>query len=184
MEKARFESELIQGHKGVAVVLVPFDPEEGWAQKPMRLDPRRHGWLVSGKANGIPFDGYIGERWNRFIIIIGNELRDAAEVSVGDTVRITVKPISSERAFIQARAQSRMTTAPKKHRTDAIASKRIANDRASVGEEGQRPDVSTEQETLIWPKQVTSLKHFYRLDTRSVEGGRMPCHLKCRAIAA
>src|SRR5215475_9281062 len=30
MDKVRFEAELIEGHKGVTVVLVPFDPEERW----------------------------------------------------------------------------------------------------------------------------------------------------------
>ena len=34
MDKVRFEAELIEGHKGVTVVLVPFDPEEKWSQSP------------------------------------------------------------------------------------------------------------------------------------------------------
>jgi len=46
MEKVRFNAELIEGHKGVTVVLVPFDPEKMWLQKPIRLYGRRHGWLV------------------------------------------------------------------------------------------------------------------------------------------
>jgi Domain of unknown function (DUF1905) len=119
MDKVRFEAELIEGHKGVTVVLVPFDPEERWSRKPVRLDGRRHGWLVAGSANGVPFDGYIGERWNRFFIIIDRSLRDAAKVAVGDTLRMIVQPTSSARALAQARAQSKMTTAPKNPRTDA-----------------------------------------------------------------
>jgi hypothetical protein len=119
MDKVRFEAELIEGHKGVTVVLVPFDPEERWSRKPVRLNPRRHGWLVAGRAAGVGFDGYIGERWNRFIII-DSGLREAAKVAVGDTLRMIVEPTSSLRAFAQARAQSKMTTAPKKPRTDAI----------------------------------------------------------------
>ena len=70
VDKAEFNAELIKGHKGVTVVLVPFDPEEGWSRKPVRLHERRHGWLIRGTANGVPFDGYIGERWGRFFIII------------------------------------------------------------------------------------------------------------------
>jgi len=66
MEKVRFQAELIEGHKGVTVVLVPFDPEQRWSRKPVRLDPRRHGWLIIGSANGVAFEGYIGQRWNRF----------------------------------------------------------------------------------------------------------------------
>jgi hypothetical protein len=40
--KVQFEAELIQGHKGVTVVLVPFDPEEKWSIKPVRLFGRRN----------------------------------------------------------------------------------------------------------------------------------------------
>lgn len=69
MDKAEFNAELIKGHNGVTVVFVPFDPEEGWSRKPVRLHERRHGWLIRGTANGIPFDGYIGERWGRFFIV-------------------------------------------------------------------------------------------------------------------
>src|SRR5262245_65483960 len=85
MDKAEFNAELIKGHKGVTVVLVPFDPEEGWSRKPVRLHERRHGWLIRGTATGVPFDGYIGARWGRFFIIIDRELPKAAEASVGDT---------------------------------------------------------------------------------------------------
>jgi hypothetical protein len=61
MDKVKFEAELIEGHKGVTVVLAPFDPEERWSQKPVRLAGRRHGWLVAGSANSVEFDGYIGD---------------------------------------------------------------------------------------------------------------------------
>ena len=120
MANVRFEAELIEGHKGVTVVLVPFDPEERWSRKPVRLDSRRHGWLITGSANGVAFDGYIGERWNRFFIIIDRELREAAKVAVGEVVKMAVEPTSSARALAQARAQSKVTTAPKKPRHDAI----------------------------------------------------------------
>jgi len=120
MNKVQFEAELIEGHKGVNVVLVPFDPEERWSRKPVRLEGRRHGWLVVGSANGVGFDGYIGERWNRFFIIIDSGLRDAANVAVGDTLRMSVEPTSSARVLARALKQSKVTTAPKNPRTDAI----------------------------------------------------------------
>jgi hypothetical protein len=120
MDKVRFEAELIEGHKGVTVVLVPFDPEERWLRKPLRLDRRRHGWLVTGSANGVKFDGYIGERWNRFFIIIDSDLRGAANVAVGDTLKMSVEPTSSARVLARALEQSKVTTAPKTPRTDAI----------------------------------------------------------------
>ena len=120
MNKVEFEAELIEGHKGVTVVLVPFDPEERWSRKPVRLEGRRHGWLVVGRANGVKFDGYIGERWNRFFIIIERDLRDAADVSVGDTLKMSVEPTASSRALAQALEQSKVTTQPKTPRGDAI----------------------------------------------------------------
>src|SRR5262249_33852799 len=110
MQKIRFEAPLVKGHKGVTVVLVPFDPEDRWSKKPVRLEGRRHGWVVTGTANGVAFDGYIGERWNRFFIIIDAELRQAARVTVGDALQMIVKPTSSARALAHARAQSKVTT--------------------------------------------------------------------------
>ncbi len=120
LRKREFNAELIEGHKGVTVVIVPFDPEQVWSEKPLRLDPRRHGWLVRGSVNGVPFDGYIGERWSRFFIIIGPELRAAAKVSVGDTLRMIVRPTATMRALAHAREQSKKTTAPKTPRADAV----------------------------------------------------------------
>ena len=120
VDKAEFNAELIKGHKGVTVVLVPFDPEEGWSRKPVRLHERRHGWLIRGTANGVPFDGYIGERWGRFFIIIDRELREAAEASVGDTLRIVIQPTAAERTLDRAIVQSKVTTQPRTARADAI----------------------------------------------------------------
>jgi hypothetical protein len=71
-------------------------------------------------VNGVPFDGYIGERWGRFFIIIEPELREAARVSVGDKLRMIVQPTATRRAFRKAVAQSKVTTAPRKPRADAI----------------------------------------------------------------
>jgi uncharacterized protein DUF1905 len=119
-DKAEFDAELIEGHKGVTVVIVPFDPEEGWSQKPVRLGSRRHGWLITGTVNGVRFDGYIGERWGRFFIIIDPELRKEAGVSVGDTLRIIIQPTSTGRVFERAVEQSKMTTQPRTARPDAI----------------------------------------------------------------
>src|SRR4051812_16065396 len=120
MKKNRFEAELIEGHKGVTVVLVPFNPETEWSEKPVRLAGRRHGWLVSGTANGVKFEGYIGDRWNRFFIIMDAELRKAAGVAVGDSVKMAIGPTSSAGTFAIAREQSKVTTQPKIARPDAV----------------------------------------------------------------
>lgn len=123
--RTRFEAELVEGHKGVTVVIVPFDPEEQWSRKPVRLAGRRHGWLVRGTVNGVAFEGYVGERWERFFIIVDPETRDAAQLTVGDTAMVAVASTASQRAFERAVAQSRITTQPKTARADAIARDRV-----------------------------------------------------------
>src|SRR3954447_7692970 len=91
-KKMAFDAELIEGHKGVTVVIVPFDPEKTWRQKPVRLDPRRDGWLVKGTLNKKRFDGYIGNRWTRFFVIIDAKFRHALDLSVGDTLSLVLAP--------------------------------------------------------------------------------------------
>ena len=120
MTKVRFEAELIEGHKGVTPVIVPFDPEEQWGRPPVRLDPRRDGWLVKGKANGTRFEGYIGVRWGRFFLIIDAELRETLDVKVGDVLSMVVEPTVRTSALAKARELCKVTTAPKKGRPDAI----------------------------------------------------------------
>src|SRR3954465_14313157 len=97
MKKTQFEAELVEGHKRVTMALVPFDPEERWSIKPARLEGTRHGWPIIGNVNGVRFEGYIGERWNRFFIIIDSGLREAANVSVGDRLKVIVEATSSAR---------------------------------------------------------------------------------------
>ena len=92
MSKVRFEAQLIEGHKGFTVVLVPFDHEARWRQKPVRLAGRRHGRLVKGSANGRRFNSYIGDRWGRFFIALAESLREAAGLAVGDGVSMVIEP--------------------------------------------------------------------------------------------
>jgi len=75
----------------------------------------------SGNHHGIAFDGYIGERWNRFFIIIEKDLRQAAKVSVGDKLEMIVQPTPSPGALAKALEQSKVTTQPKTPRSDAIS---------------------------------------------------------------
>ncbi|HET6983626.1 MAG TPA: DUF1905 domain-containing protein [Myxococcaceae bacterium] len=119
MRKARFEAELVEGHKGVTAVLVPFDPEAVWRQRPFRLAGRRHGWVVTGTANGARFDGYVGERWNRFFITFDEALRKAARARVGDVVALVIAPTATRKAYLEACRQSESTTQPGRPRTDA-----------------------------------------------------------------
>jgi len=121
MRRARFEAPLVEGHKGVTAVLVPFDPVEVWHAPPVRLAGRRHGWLVTGTANGARFDGYIGERWNRFFITLDEVLRAAAGAAVGGQVTMVIGPTSTSKAYLTALEQSWLTTQPGKPRPDAVA---------------------------------------------------------------
>jgi hypothetical protein len=107
-----FKAELIEGHKGVVAVLVPFNPEELWKQKPVKLAGRRHGWLVKGSIDGEPFDGYIGLRWDRFFIMVDTRLKPGAMVTV------KLQPTNAEATLAKAIEQSKITTQPKKARAD------------------------------------------------------------------
>jgi hypothetical protein len=121
MAKARFRTELIEGHKGVTALIVPFDPEAVWRRKPFKLAGRRHGWLVKGTANGARFVGYIGERWGRFFLTVEASLREASGAAVGTVVTVVLEPTETREAFFLAWTQSEATTQPKKGRSDAIA---------------------------------------------------------------
>lgn len=119
-KKMSFEAQLIEGHKGVTPVIVPFDPEVAWGRKPVRLAPRRDGWLVKGTINRMRFDGYIGNRWGRFFLIVDEDLREALGVSVGDTLSLVLEPTLDRDVWERACEQSKVTTAPKKGRPEAI----------------------------------------------------------------
>ena len=116
----KFEAEVVVGHKGVHVVIVPFDPEEAFARKPVRLAGRRHGWLIDGTLNGVAFDGYIGERWGRFFVALDAELREQADVGAGDIAAVVLRASDSPATFARALEQSKATTQPTKARADAL----------------------------------------------------------------
>lgn len=132
MSKERFEAALFEGHKGVTAVIVPFDPEQVWGLKPVKIRPRRDGWLVKGTVNATRFDGYIGFRWGRFFILVEPELRSAAKVSVGDVLSIVVEPTTTAKTLTKAREQAKVTTAPKKGRADANEPRAVRTRRKPV----------------------------------------------------
>ena len=115
----RFEAELIEAHKGVIALLVPFDPEEVWQLKPYRLAGRRHGWPVTGSANGANFAAYIGERWGRFFITLEPALLRTLEAGPGQKLSMVVQPTDSPEIVDLAREQSTATTQPRVARADA-----------------------------------------------------------------
>jgi hypothetical protein len=97
MKKQKFETELLSGHKGCAVI-VPFDPRELWGIEPTMVPSaeygKRPGHLVAATINGHRFEGWIGNRWGRFFILVSDELQDSAGVAVGDIVTMEVTPRS------------------------------------------------------------------------------------------
>ena len=119
----RFEAGVVLGHKGVVAAIVPFDPEETFACKPVRLAGRRHGWLVEGTVAGVAFDGYIGERWGRFFVTLDEPLLREAKVSHGETTVLVLRPTDARETFAKALQQSKLTTQPSKARADAVARK-------------------------------------------------------------
>jgi len=120
--KKRFQAELMEGHKGILAVLVPFNPEVAFRRKPTRLAGRRHGWPVRGTARGVAFDGYIGERWGRFFIALDERVCSDAGIGVGDVVAVSVTPSAEASVVAAAVQQSRKTTQPSKARPDALPS--------------------------------------------------------------
>src|SRR4051812_28024713 len=114
MRAAEFETSLIEGHKGVTVVLVPFDPESVWALKPVRLAGRRHGWPVKARVGKTAFLGYVGERWGNFFVIVEPAVREKAKLKVGARLSVALSPDASAAALAAATEQSKATTQPKK----------------------------------------------------------------------
>jgi hypothetical protein len=108
----------------------------------VRLDPRRDGWLVKGTVNRTRFDGYIGHRWGRYFIIIDPELRSAAKLSVDDTLSMVVEPTATAKALAKAREQSKMTTAPKRGRVDAVEPPAVRRRRTSAGGAPRKSETS------------------------------------------
>ena len=113
MPRATFPAEVVEGHKGVIALVVPFDPEEAWGLAPIRLAGRRHGWPVRGRAGRKRFTGYVGERWGRFFVMID---ADALGVRPGATIAVALEPTRDAEIVAAAIAQSRATTEPKKAR--------------------------------------------------------------------
>lgn len=95
MKRKVFTAELLDGHKGPAV-LVPFDPEEAWGIPPRMVANRvygaRPGHLVRGTLDDHPFEGWIGHRWGNHFILVDEALRKSAGLSVGKAVRVAVEP--------------------------------------------------------------------------------------------
>jgi hypothetical protein len=101
VKRRKFEAELLDGHKGPAV-LVPFDPGETWGVLPTPVETAAYGQIaahpVTGTMNRKKFDGCIVRRWGKHFILVDDALRRAAGAAVGDVVRVSVAPRKSASA--------------------------------------------------------------------------------------
>ena len=88
----RFRAEILDGHKGPAVI-VPFDPAKTWNAEPAKVPaPWKSGYLVKGKMNEKAFEGWIGNRWGRSFILVDEGLQGRMRAKVGDVVTVAVVP--------------------------------------------------------------------------------------------
>ena len=91
MAKQKFQAEVQSGHKDDAVE-VPFDPAQVWGVPPRPIWRGRRGHSVSGTLNGYRFgEGFIVPRSNKFFLLVDRDLKEAAGVSVGDSVRLALE---------------------------------------------------------------------------------------------
>jgi len=91
--KRTFKAELLQGHKGAAIE-VPFDPAKLWGIAAKPLWPGRRGHTVRAELNGVSFGSCIVPRARSFWMLVDEEVQTKEGLSVGDTVRVTVEPLT------------------------------------------------------------------------------------------
>lgn len=110
----RFRAEILEGHKGAAVI-VPFDPAAEWKAKPSAVPaPYKTGYLVEGSLNDEPFEGFIGKRWGRRFILIDAALQKRAGAKVGDVVVVKIAPRTAPAAV---RLKPKALTPPRRKRS-------------------------------------------------------------------
>ena len=89
--KKKFKAELQAGHQEDAVE-VPFDPAEAWGVAPGQLWRGRKGHRILAILNGISFSGFVVSRQRRWFLLIDEDIKHEAGVSIGDVVTITLAP--------------------------------------------------------------------------------------------
>jgi Domain of unknown function (DUF1905) len=92
MKSRSFHAEILDGHKGAAVI-VPFDPAAEWGSTPAAVPaPWKLGHLVRGTLAGQRFDGWIGKRWGRHFLLVDEALQRQAGITIGDVVIVSLSP--------------------------------------------------------------------------------------------
>lgn len=93
MKPETFKGEILSGHTEAAIE-VPFDPAARWTIPATPLWRGRKGHHVQGILNGVRFKSAIVARARRFFVLLDESLLEAAKVSIGDTVEITLMPFA------------------------------------------------------------------------------------------
>ena len=91
MKSEHFTGVLLEGDKENAV-LVPFDPMARWKLPAVRVAPGRLGHRVTGRLNGVLFESAVVPRARGFFLLVNEELRAAAGVTVGGAVEVILHP--------------------------------------------------------------------------------------------
>jgi predicted DNA-binding protein (MmcQ/YjbR family) len=91
MSVQRFTSTVLDGHAGPAFE-VPFDPTKAWGVPAVSLRPGRRGHHVRGMVNGVTFETAVVGRSRRFFALVDHRLQEAAGISVGDEVTVSLEP--------------------------------------------------------------------------------------------
>lgn len=94
MTKAKFTATVLAGHKQAAVE-VPFDPAKQWGIAPKPIRPGHRGHEVQGSFAGVPFRSFVVPRSRRFWVLVDDRHLEAAGVSVGDSVNVSLEPVAS-----------------------------------------------------------------------------------------
>ena len=93
MKRKRFKAELRSGHKENAIEM-PFDPAKAWGIPVKPLLRGRRGHRVQVSLNGFSFESVIVPRSGKFFLLVEEDIRKAAGVSVGEIVDAVVGPIA------------------------------------------------------------------------------------------
>lgn len=119
MKKEKFRSEVLDGHKGLAIE-VPFDPSSRWSMPGSPLWRGRRGHPVRGQVNGVSFESCIVPRSKRFWMLVDEGLMDSARIAVGEVVEVTIEPLSAQAA---ARGNGTSVARPKRAKAPARRSR-------------------------------------------------------------
>jgi hypothetical protein len=86
------------GHKGSAVE-VAFDPGKKWGIPQVVLSPGRRGYAVVVLVNRKEVASAIVSRMRRFFVLVPESVAEQAGVSVGDHVRLVVRPADADQSL-------------------------------------------------------------------------------------